>query len=420
MAGRIVGAACSTISWTFCLRCTQDRGIPQNVHEVSLQFLTQALRSTGKLEAERAIIAIEVREVGDADRGMLSDTAFLGLTFDGESRCPASMVCKMAGLKTDIKILMKLLDMVGSEIGFLRMQTDARNRANIRVPQLYYAYHNQRTQHFIILMEDLRPAKPGKQLNGCQMAEARSVLRLLAQLHGKYWENYDEALAWTVPPNHPKKRFVDLVIRKTWPKFRSWAVPHVDAGRLPSLQVAQTVMEQIMSSGAAWMQEMATPPLSVIHGDCHSENFLWPQEFAARDGEAIAIDFQLSTIGQPLFDVANFLLMSVDSDLLQQQEDDLLLYYHTQLITHISTEFSMTELRKRYTAGMCYTLALEVIGQGTQDSAELADETLQSKRLVIFNRILSTMNRTTSPTMFFSRCAHPPENVPVARVMLPS
>lgn len=365
--------------------------------------MTQVLRREGLLEADRIITAIDVRAVGDADRGLTSDTAFLALTFDGQSTCPASMACKMAGPKLDMKILMKLANMVPAEIGFLRMQMDGRTSANLQVPQLYYAYHNKRTEHFMILMQDMRPARPGKQLQGCQVSEAHGVLKLLAQLHGRYWENYQAALSFTTLPNSPKRNFVNFILSDSWPKFVKWASPHVDAGRLPSLQVATRVAEEVLSSKGSWMQEMATPPLSVIHGDCHSENYLWPQGTESSAEKVVAIDWQLCVVGQPSFDVANFLVMSMDAAMLQEKEEELIRFYYRELPTQISSQFSMDQLHHRYNAGICYNLLLEAIGQATMDAAELANEEIQNKRLVIFDRILNALNRTASATIFFTR-----------------
>lgn len=401
MACQIVGAACSTIGWSVC--CRQDRGIPRSANTVTAAFLTRVLRSEGVLELDKSVVAVEVRAVGEMDKGLTSDTAFLGLKFDGETKCPRSMLCKTAGSNIDMRILMKLLNMVGAEIGFLRMQRDERSTANLRVPQLYYAHHNQRTEQFLILMQDMRPARPGKQLQGCHISEAHGVLKLLAKLHGHYWENYGAAHEWTVLPNHPKKRFLNVVLSKSWPKFIKWASPHVKAGNLPTLEAAVQIAQEVLASKGEWLQVMATAPLSVIHGDCHSENYLWPQDADASADEVIAIDWQLSTVGQPLFDVANFLVLSLEGASLQQQEEDLLLYYHTQLKTHICEEFTMEELRSRYTAGLCYTLVLEAVSQATMSAAELANRELQGKRIAIFGRILNALNRIASPSFFFTR-----------------
>lgn len=352
--------------------------------------------------------AIEVHSLSAMEMGMTSDMVFLSLGFDGETECPNTMACKTASSKIAMKILSKLVNMTKTEIGFLRMlQSD--ESAGLRVPKLYYAYHNSRTEHFIVLMQDMRPARPGKQLRGCQVAEAHGVLQVLAQMHGHYWENYQAALRWTVMPNDPKKRFLSFVLADAWPKFIRWASPHAEAGTLPSLEVAKSVAQEVLSSQGQWMQEMAKPPLTVIHGDCHSENYLWPEGAAASGEKIIAIDFQLATVGQGLFDVANFLLLSMDSELLQKEEEELLMFYHTKLAASIAVEFTMEEFRNRYAAGMVYTLILEAVGQGTMDTSELANEGLQSKRLVLFRRILDAINRTACPTLFFTRRSVPPQ-----------
>ena len=65
--------------------------------------------------------------------------------------------------------------------------------------------------------------------------------------------------------------------------------------------------------------------------------------------------------------------------------------------------YSFAELKRRYVSGVCYTLCLEGIGQGMQDSKELANVTLQNKRRIVFQRILAAINRNEeAPSIFFS------------------
>jgi aminoglycoside/choline kinase family phosphotransferase len=367
--------------------------------------LTKVLRSEGVLEAERAVTAFEGKLVDSDVAGMTSVTTFLTLRFDGNTACPSTMVCKMPGPNFEMKILMKLAGMVKAEVGFLKMQSNASTRSNLRVPRLFHAHYNTKTEHFLILMEDLRPARPGRQLEGCEMGRTKQAISLLARLHGAHWENYKASLAWTQLPNHKKRAFVPFVVKHAWPSFYKWAEPHAASGQLPDLSSATRIFEETRASPKALLDQLAKPPLTVIHGDCHSENYLWP----ADGSEAFLIDWQLSIVGQAAFDVANFVLLSLDVADLAVLEGEILAWYHAELANQLLARgqpaFSLEELKQRYVAGCCYTLLLESVGQGTMSAAELADAQLQAKRLVIFKRIISALNRHTTASLFWDKAA---------------
>ena len=50
---------------------------------------------------------------------------------------------------------------------------------------------------------------------------------------------------------------------------------------------------------------------------------------------------------------------------------------------------------------------LEVVGQGTMDKAELANETTQAKRVLIFQRLSNAINRMPEPSLYVSKGGGP-------------
>ena len=38
-------------------------------------------------------------------------------------------------------------------------------------------------------MEDLAPAQPGSQLQGCSLGQVKDVLAVLAEVHACFWDN---------------------------------------------------------------------------------------------------------------------------------------------------------------------------------------------------------------------------------------
>ena len=98
--------------------------------------------------------------------------------------------------------------------------------------------------------------------------------------------------------------------------------------------------------------------------------------------------------------------MSLPLKLYKSQKEHLIEYYYAELQKELPHnrlgDFTLDECRNRFQAGLCYTLMLEVVGQSLADEKELANEVTQSKRHLIFQRILSALGEIEQPTIFFN------------------
>jgi thiamine kinase-like enzyme len=366
--------------------------------------LTTALQSTGELEEGRRVASVEVMPISEENKGLMSTLGFLAMEFDGETSCTKTMVVKMAVPASDfeLRVLTKLTKMISTEIGYL--QLNQQSTPIVRAPHLYYAHLEEATQSFVLLMEDLRPAQVRSQVTGCDVSDAERILRLLAKMHAAFWESKTIATKGfpVTAADHKSKRFVDMVVHDAWPKFLKWA----KEVELANLEPCTAVGEEVVKSKRRWQQHMAVPPLTLVHGDSHCENFM-----LCDDDSVVAIDFQLCAIGQGAFDVANFLVMSMEGEVLEKEADKLLKVYYDSLVEQhqaqhknsppLSESYSFAEFQRRYQAGICYTLMLEAVGQGTASPAELANEATQRKRKIIFSRISRAISRMDRPSLFF-------------------
>ena len=297
----VIGSACSVICYNFCCRCCagKDGGIPRTIDGVSPAYLTGILRADGSLESSVCVTAVEVQKISSEETGLTSSVYFLKLMFDRATSCPSAVVYKMLNQDFVMRILFKMADLASNEINFLREYPKrvADGRPAIRIPRPLATQYNDRTQDFAIVSEDLRAVgRPGSQLRGTVdvIPDAKRALDALAVLHADYWEDYDSALSFLKKQNHPKRAIVPVVFKDSWPKAIAWmrerpGLTHVDA----IAAVGEELLSPDLPPGQ-YMEECQTPPLTVIHGDCHSENFLFP---TAATEAAIVMDFQLTAIG---------------------------------------------------------------------------------------------------------------------------
>ncbi len=73
-----------------------------------------------------------------------------------------------------------------NEIGFY---TVFRDRVQIRTPRCWHAEISDDSCSFVLLLDDLAPARPGVQVDGCSPDQAVDAVRNLAGLHAPVWND---------------------------------------------------------------------------------------------------------------------------------------------------------------------------------------------------------------------------------------
>jgi hypothetical protein len=119
-----------------------------------------------------------------------------------------------------------------------------------------------------------------------------------------------------------------------------------------------------------------------LHGDYSADNL-----FFDSDGEVIVFDWGLVTKGPPVFDVAYFLTISLDTEVRRRHEEALLRAYLDGLAArgiHYGVEECMTAYGEQL-AGFVPRLV------GAGGLAEFADEAHKTRYLVWLHRALAAM-----------------------------
>ena len=89
----------------------------------------------------------------------------------------------------------------GREIGFYR---DCAHDCGVKVPQCYSAESVQEDNRFAMIIEDLAPASPVDQVEGCSFEESAKVMRAFADLHAHWWNSPKLKSHRLAKPNYPR------------------------------------------------------------------------------------------------------------------------------------------------------------------------------------------------------------------------
>src|SRR5262249_30982820 len=155
---------------------------------------------------------------------------------------------------------------------------------------------------FLLLLEDLAPARCGDQVAGCSPEDAETAIRAIGKFHATWWESPRlEALAWMPLLDHFVAPYHDS-FRKAWAPF-----VEKEGDRLPP--AVRRIGEHLEACFPIAWEQLARPPRTIAHGDFRLDNLLFPP---IPGGDSIAVvDWQGTRRGHGMFDAGYFLCESL-------------------------------------------------------------------------------------------------------------
>ncbi len=272
-------------------------GFPTAVGEITAGWLAAA---TGL-----DVTDIEVEQIGV---GIGVSSALYRVRCRGTG-CPASVVVKLPALAEEAVFTSTVLRMYLREAAFF---ADLAHEAPLRVPTCHHATIDPDTSQFVLVMEDLGSLRGVDQVKGMDVGDAERAVDGLAAWHAAWWGQGTELAerGLTVSLGDPiYKAVLPMVFSEGWDK----------------LHAELTLPAAIEAVGPRWtdamprlLDELATEPTTMIHGDWRADNLLFEP-----DGSVAAIDFQLIGTGRGPYDVAYFVTQSLDPAVASQQEHAL-------------------------------------------------------------------------------------------------
>ena len=274
--------------------------------DLSAEFLTAALART---RPGAVVHAVRAERIGTGQIG-----ASYRLHLEGVD-VPSTLVAKIAA--DDRAARERVKDGYRKEVRFYQ---ELGARVVPHVPRCSYAAISDDALAFTLLLDDLAPAVPGVQADGCTVDEAAAAVRNLAGIHAVAW--CDDALlaaSWLQPWDADTGRFLGDVLVGALDEFLDRYGDALGAADVDTLRAAAV-------STGAWA---ATPVdhFAVVHGDYRLDNLMF-----SADGPVVALDWQTATVGSPMRDLAYFLETSLDVELRRRHERELLTVYADALV----------------------------------------------------------------------------------------
>jgi hypothetical protein len=204
-----------------------------------------------------------------------------------------------------------------------------------------------------VLLEDLRsshacppwPERPSDQ-------DVQGAVAVLAQLHYRWWDASGTGITLGAPHTEASLRSMVHEIKSRLPAFLGELGE--DLSRADAL-VLETVFN---SSLEPWLRLVEPRDLTVIHGDAHTWNFLFPR---SGEGTPYLIDWQTWHRDVGARDLAYLMALHWDPDTRRRLELPLLQLYHQELIRGGVSSYSFADLVLDYRRCVVRNLTFPII-----------------------------------------------------------
>lgn len=328
--------------------------VPTTLAEITPDWLTAAL---GDRLPDTVVTEAEVAPLHDIANynGNLAKVLLKYAAQGGDA--PDSLVAKLV---PDNERMLHL----GTSLGVYRREaalySAVGSATGVRLPNLFGLSEDSETGISALLLEDLSHLRTGDQYSGFTLAEAQAALLQFAHQHAAWWDRPElGTLAWLPAWNEPAMvEFAASAYAQIWP---ACAATFEDI--LPAEAV--TLGGRLADILGDLMNDVAAPPVTLVHGDARHENLMFDP--ADESAAPYVIDWQFTARGRGVMDVAYYLTQSGPPELAAAHERTLVERYHEELCQAGVTGYSAAQCWEDYRRFAYYALVYPVFAAGFVD-----------------------------------------------------
>ncbi|MFW2350613.1 phosphotransferase family protein [Qipengyuania sp.] len=318
---------------------------PAHPDQVNAAWLGEQLRAR--------VDAIHWEPIGT---GQVGDSARFHLEGAG---VPPTLAGKFAAADPASRGTAAMFGLYRKEVEFYRQVAPL---LDVRVPRVHFSAVDETGTEFVLLFEDMGPARQGDQIRSCGIADARAAIRQAAAIHAPSWGRTEliEA-AWIAPPPDLRER-LGAMYPQAQAIFRERYADTLE----PEFMA---LCEDLAEASAYWF-ERGEPPQCVVHGDFRLDNML----FDIRGGaEPIAVlDWQTVAAGRPMTDVGYFIGCGLGEALWRDHEEELLELWLGEMRGR-GVALERDEIERDYRLGILHGVSTAVFSAAFVERTERGD-----------------------------------------------
>ncbi len=321
--------------------------VPKQIRDITPDWLTEVLPAD--IRGGAAITAVHATTIGEGV-GFLSQLARLDLSYDGPGG-PPTMIAKLPTLHEGMRQLAVSLGFFAHELGFYRHF--AGKNPGVRIPACYYAAGDP-SHDFVMLLEDMAPARPGDQIASCTLDEAELAITEIAKFHARWWQSPEiDGHDWLPGPGHPYFDMLEFGYRVALPAFEEKFAPMVEP------EVTRLAL-QLADSYRGFVSNLMGRQRTLVHQDFRLDNMF----FASAEGGPpfTLIDWQICQQSVGPVDIAYFLAGNMSREDRRANEARFIERYWETLREHGVESYTLEDCWTDYRLGVAQLLFYLVTG----------------------------------------------------------
>ncbi len=328
---------------------------PSHPDAVTTQWLGERLVAAG-FESGGSVTDRSWEPIGT---GQVGDSVRFHLTYSEAGRAPATLAAKFPASDPVSRSTAAMMGLYTKEVQFYR---EAAHQLDVRVPKVLAAEVDADGSEFVLLFEDLGPARGGDQIAGCTIADARDAIRQAAAFHAPSWNNSALLGAPWIQPAPEIRARIGAMYPNAQKVFRERYSDVLEPEYMKLCEDLAAVEKFFSRSGEA--------PQCIVHGDFRLDNMLFEINGGA---EPIAIlDWQTVTVGQAMTDIGYLLGCGIGDELRSAYEDELLDLYIAEMGRRGVT-LAREEIWQGYRVGALHGVSTAVFSAAFVERTERGD-----------------------------------------------
>lgn len=286
---------------------------PAHPDAVEPAWLTAQLAQAGALDSGE-VVSVQWQAIGT---GQVGDSVRLRLEYAGGSG-PATLAAKFPAADITSRSTAATFGLYAKEVRFYRELAPS---LAVRVPQVFAAELDHTGSEFVLLFEDLAPARQGDQIAGCTLDDACAAMRQAAAIHAPSWNRADlTGHDWLTLADAAKAQLMAL-----YPQAQAIFAERYATVLEPEYMA---ICARLAELSEAWFNRVPHD-CCVVHGDFRLDNMLF--DIAGGTEPIAVLDWQTVAAGDPIIDVGYFLGCGIGNDLRHAAEGELLDLYCAEM-----------------------------------------------------------------------------------------
>ena len=320
---------------------------PDRPEDVTDRWLSHVLGNDIAIESWEPIGS---GQVGDSARFYLRSLL---------SDAPTTIAAKFPSRDQASRTTAAMMGLYSKEVRFYR---EVARQLAARVPRVYHSELSDDGVGFVLLFEDLGPARGGDQIRGCNIADARAAIRQAAAIHAPSWDNAALRAKEWLRPNPGLAATTASMYPKAQALFRERYADQLEPEYMQLCEDLAAAADLLFGSNE--------PPQCLIHSDFRLDNML----FEIRDGaEAMAVlDWQTVTLGKGMTDIGYFLGCGIGNALRSAHEEELLDLYLEEMDER-GVPLTRQDIWRDYRLGALHGIATAVFSAAYVERTQRGD-----------------------------------------------